>query len=113
MLFSIINILTVLYHSHASNQNSNMTVDGTSTPLVKVIEDILVNAVAYGGVITSLTCSLLSDIVNSDPRSLQHIHSSGLADCFFNVLREDKVGEERRTTRAKRQQKHYTAFPHN
>ncbi|GMI10544.1 hypothetical protein TrRE_jg12008, partial [Triparma retinervis] len=85
---SIINILTVLYHSHASNQNSNMTVDGTATPLVKVIEDILKHAVEYGGVLTSLTCSLLSDIVNSDPRSLQHIHSSGLADCFFDVLRE-------------------------
>ena len=91
LLFSIINILTVLYHSHASNQNSNMTVDGTATPLIKVIEDILNHAVEYGGVLTSLTCSLLSDIVNSDPRSLQHIHSSGLADCFFNVLREGKV----------------------
>ena len=91
LLVSVINNLTVMYHSHASNQNSNMSVDGSNASLISVVEDILSNTSEYGGTLTSLTCTLLSDLINSDPQSVKDVHTSGLADCFFDILKEDRV----------------------
>jgi len=40
----------------------------------------------YGGVLAVLTATLLSDVMNSDPQVFHHVHDSGLAKSFLDML---------------------------
>jgi len=84
--YSILNTLTVMFHSHASAQIANVSLDGTSDTLTSVILDILQNPSSYGGVITSITCTLLYDIMNASPQSVATVHESGLGGAFTSIL---------------------------
>lgn len=86
LLYSILNTLTVLFHSHASAQIASTGLDGTSTTLTSVILDVLRNPTSYGGVITSITCTLLYDIMNASPQSVATVHDSGLGGAFMTIL---------------------------
>ena len=63
----------------------------STTKLTPLIEDMLKNVDQYGGVIASLTLTLLADIMNSDPLCVKDVHESGLAKIFFDMLLSGKV----------------------
>lgn len=88
LLFSILNCLTIVFHQHetvtASTPSSGTYLrkpDLTNSPI-----KILDNVSMYAGVLAALTATLLSDVMNSDPQVVHHVHDSGLAKSFLDML---------------------------
>ena len=44
------------------------------------------NVDSYGGVLAALVATFLSDVMNSDPQVVHHVHTSGLAKSFFSLF---------------------------
>lgn len=91
LLFSLVNCLTVVFHQEStSSASSTITASGGAQlrkpELVGVLIEIMEHVECYGGVLAALTSSLLSDIMNSDPHVVQHVHTSGLAASFMKML---------------------------
>jgi uncharacterized membrane protein len=44
------------------------------------------NVDSYGGVLAALVATFLSDVMNSDPQVVHHVHKSGLATSFLSLV---------------------------
>jgi hypothetical protein len=91
LLFSAVNCLTVVFHSHDAGVGANAAAPPGGAQLRKpelmaVILDIMNNVESYGGVMAALVATLLSDVMNSDPQSVHYVHSSGLAKSFLSLI---------------------------
>jgi E3 ubiquitin-protein ligase HUWE1 len=99
LLFSIITCLTVVFHqeSTASTSATNpsggaqIRQEGLTRALIHVMEHVS----SYGGHVASLTATLLSDVMNSDPHVVSYIHESGIAKSFLSMVvgRRVKAGD--------------------
>lgn len=92
MLFSILNCLTVVFHHQETNPRSlNSQVppaDVLRRPeMTKVLMGIMKNVHSYGGVLGALATTVLSDIMNSDPKVVHYVYECGLADTFFQMIK--------------------------
>ena len=97
LLFSAVNCLTVVFHSHDAGANAAAPPGGAQLrkpELMTVILDIMNNVESYGGVLAALVATLLSDVMNSDPQSVHYVHSSGLAKSFLSLI----LGKENEMT---------------
>lgn len=96
LLFSIVTCLTVVFHQE-STSSSATTPSGAAElrkPLVtNALIEIIEHVQSYGGNLVSLISTLLSDVMNSDPHVVRHVHESGLASSFIKMLVETKEGE--------------------
>lgn len=54
--------------------------------LQNVLIEIMDNVDLYGGVLAALVATFLSDVMNSDPQVVHHVHSSGLAKSFLSLF---------------------------
>jgi hypothetical protein len=93
LLFSAVNCLTVVFHQQESGSNNPTTSAALSgaaqlrkPELQKVLLEIMENVHSYGGVLAALVATFLSDVMNSDPQVVHHVHSSGLAKSFLSLL---------------------------
>ena len=50
----------------------------------------------YGGTLAALVANLLNDVMNNDPQLVHHVHGSGLAKSFLNMVvdREIPIDED-------------------
>jgi len=92
MLYSILNCLTiVLHHQETNSRSSSPNVSATEVlkkpEMTEVMKKILRYVNTYGGVIGALAITLLTDIMNSDPKSVHFVFESGLADSFFVMMK--------------------------
>lgn len=90
LLFSAVNCLTVVFHSHEAGAGAAAAPLGGAQlrkpELMAVLLDIMDNVKSYGGVLAALVATLLSDVMNSDPQSVHYVHSSGLAQSFLSLV---------------------------
>ena len=92
LLFSAVNCLTVVFHQQETGTNSpsSAALSGAAQlrkpELQKVLLEIMENIRSYGGVLAALVATFLSDVMNSDPQVVHHVHSSGLAKSFLSLL---------------------------
>lgn len=97
LLFSLTNCLTVVFHQQENSTSASVTSTGATqlrkpevtASIIEVIRHINI----YGGTLGSLFCTLLSDVMNSDPQIVHYIHSSGIATAFFDMIKINKDGE--------------------
>jgi len=85
LMFSIVNCLTVVFHQQEGSQPSGGA-QLRKPELTAALMDIMDHVSSYGGVLASLTATLLSDVMNADPHVVHHVHSSGLAKSFLNMM---------------------------
>jgi hypothetical protein len=89
LLFSIVTCLTVVFHQE-STSSSVVTPSGAAQlrkpELTEALIEIMENVGAYGGHLASLIATLMSDVMNSDPHVVRHVHESGLAKSFLTML---------------------------
>ncbi|EQC32390.1 hypothetical protein SDRG_10135 [Saprolegnia diclina VS20] len=87
LLLTLLNMLSVSFHSQGvMSAGATSRVIRDTAPLAKVLLAILSNVDAYGSMLFAQAATLLSDIINNDPTSVNHIHGSGLADAFLKTL---------------------------
>ena len=102
LIFSMVNCLSVVFHQESTSSSTTQSSGGKmlrKPALTFVLNEILENMSSYGGILASLACTLISDILNSDPHVVNHVHTSGLAQAFFKMLR----GEESTLVDAKQE----------
>lgn len=92
ILYSILNCLTiVLHHQETNSRSSTPNISATDVlkkpEMIEVIKNVLRNVNTYGGVTGALVITLLTDIMNSDPKSAHFVFESGLADSFFCMMK--------------------------
>ena len=96
LLFCIISCLNVVLHQQESTTTtSSGGAQLRKTELTESLKDIMDNVGSYGGALTALTATLLSDVMNSDPQVVHHVHSSGLSKSFLSMIgiKEDNQEE--------------------
>jgi hypothetical protein len=54
--------------------------------LQNVLVEIMDNVDSYGGVLAALVATFLSDVMNSDPQVVHHVHNAGLAKSFLSLF---------------------------
>jgi len=89
LLFSIVNCLTVVFHQQESSTSNSITSGGTQLrkpELTNALIDIMHNMSSYGPVVAALAGTLLSDIMNSEPQVVYHVHESGLAKAYLQMV---------------------------
>jgi hypothetical protein len=88
LLFSIVNCLTVVFHQESGTATTSPLggVQLRTPEMTAVVKEILDHVDSYGGVLAALVSSLLSDVMNSDPQVVHHVHGSGLAESFLRML---------------------------
>jgi Domain of Unknown Function (DUF908)/Domain of Unknown Function (DUF913) len=102
LIFSMVNCLSVVFHQESTSSSTTQSSGGKmlrKPGLTYVLNEILEDVSSYGGILFSLACTLISDILNSDPHVVKHVHNSGLAQAFFKML----AGEERTLIDAKQE----------
>ncbi len=92
LLFSILNCLTIVFHHQETNPRSLSAAipaaDVLRRPeMTSVLNGIMKNVYTYGGVLGALATTLLSDIMNSDPKVVHYVFDSGLADAVFRMIK--------------------------
>ena len=92
LLFSILNCLTIVFHHQETNPRSNNAPMSAANvlnrpDLTQVLMTIMNHVHAYGGVLGAVATTLLSDIMNSDPKVVHYVYESGLADAFFRMIK--------------------------
>jgi len=95
LLFSIVNCLTVVFHQESGTATTSPLggVQLRKPELTAAIKEIVDNVDSYGGVLAALVSSLLSDVMNSDPQVVHHVHGSGLAESFLQLFAAAKEGD--------------------
>lgn len=90
LLFSSINCLTVVYHSHESpnapNQAPSAGEQVRRPEMMNVLTEVFDNVSSYGGVLCSLLSTFVSSVMNSDPQVVHYVHRSGLAKSLLSML---------------------------
>jgi Domain of Unknown Function (DUF913). len=99
VLFSILNCLTIVFHHQETDPRSNNAPMSPADVLRRsdmtlVLKSIISNVCVYGGVLGALAITLLSDVMNSDPRVVHYVYDSGLADAIFKMLKGSHYNAE-------------------
>ena len=103
LIFSILNCLSVIFHHQESSTRSltsSSVLSGSAQlrtrPMTESFIIIMNNTESFGGIIASTISQLLSDIMNTDPLVVHHVHSSGLAESFITMIkrRDDESKQE-------------------
>ncbi|CAB9503919.1 Probable E3 ubiquitin-protein ligase hulA [Seminavis robusta] len=100
LLFSIVTCLTVVFHQESTSSSATTPSGGAQLrkpELTQALIDIMDDVTSYGGHLASLIATLLSDVLNSDPHVVHHVHKAGIAKSFLDMLQGKKVannGEE-------------------
>jgi E3 ubiquitin-protein ligase HUWE1 len=92
MLYSILNCLTIVLHHQETNSRSSTpnvsAADVLKKPeMTKIMNHLMRNVNRYGGITGALVLTLLTDIMNSDPKIVHYVFESGLADSFFFMMK--------------------------
>ena len=61
-------------------------------PLVRVLHRVAANMRGFGPAVFSAACSLLADMINSDPSSVEGVHDVGLAKALCVALQKYECG---------------------
>lgn len=98
LLFSILNCLTIVFHHQETNPRSNHSPMSAANVLrrsdmTEVLMTIMTYVHSYGGVLVAVATTLLSDIMNSDPKLVHYVYESGLADAFFKMIKGSQYVE--------------------
>jgi hypothetical protein len=98
LFFSLLNCLTVVFHHQESGGGGNSpqsTGSQLRTPeLTGSLMDVLDHISDYGPVLASLTATMMSDVMNADPQVVHHVHESGLARSFLDMIQATKHTDE-------------------
>jgi E3 ubiquitin-protein ligase HUWE1 len=91
LLFTLLTCLNVVFQP----ESTSAAMSGTTLPggaeirkpvLKKALIAILDNVEVFGGNLVALVSAMLTEILNSDPHCVNHVHKSGLADAFINMI---------------------------
>ena len=98
LLFSIVTCLTVVFHQESTTSTSATAPSGGAQlrkpELTRALIGIMDDVTSYGGHLASLIATLLSDVLNSDPHVVHHVHKSGIAGSFLNMLIGKRTTDE-------------------
>eukprot|EP00934_Nitzschia_sp_Nitz4_P006861 Nitzschia sp. Nitz4//scaffold116_size91068//11601//24470//NITZ4_004949-RA/size91068-processed-gene-0.22-mRNA-1//1//CDS//3329533551//6851//frame0 len=98
LLFSIVTCLTVVVHQESASSTVVVPAGAAElrkTELSQALLTLLENTSLFGGHLASLGITLLSDVMNSDPHVVRHVHECGLAATFLRFFADGANGEPR------------------
>jgi E3 ubiquitin-protein ligase HUWE1 len=91
LLFTLLTCLNVVFQP----ESTSAAMSGTTLPggaeirkpaLKKALIAILDNVDVFGGNLVALVSAMLTEVLNSDPHCVNHVHKSGLADAYINMI---------------------------
>ncbi|ETL88625.1 hypothetical protein L917_12314 [Phytophthora nicotianae] len=94
LLLAILASLSMSFHSQgvmSAGATSRAIREGSA--LNKVLLQLLSNVDIFGPVVFAQTAIVVSDIINNDPASVNHVHAAGLADEFLKTLTRWDIAE--------------------
>ncbi|GMF23763.1 unnamed protein product [Phytophthora lilii] len=94
LLLAILASLSMSFHSQgvmSAGATSRAIREGSA--LNKVLLQLLSNVDVFGPVVFAQTAIVVSDIINNDPSSVNHVHGAGLADAFLKTLTRWDIAE--------------------
>ncbi|TYZ59725.1 hypothetical protein PybrP1_006637 [[Pythium] brassicae (nom. inval.)] len=87
LVVALIVTLSVSFHSQGvMSAGATSRVIREGSVLSKVLAKIFRCVDAFGTEVVAQAAILVSDIINNDPSSVNHVHSGGLADAFLDTL---------------------------
>ncbi|KAG3114628.1 E3 ubiquitin-protein ligase [Phytophthora idaei] len=94
LLLAILASLSMSFHSQgvmSAGATSRAIREGSA--LNKVLLQLLSNVDIFGPVVFAQTAIVVSDVINNDPSSVNHVHAAGLADAFLKTLTRWDIAE--------------------
>ncbi|EGZ07413.1 hypothetical protein PHYSODRAFT_319282 [Phytophthora sojae] len=94
LLLAILASLSMSFHSQgvmSAGATSRAIREGSA--LNKVLLQLLSNVDVFGPVVFAQTAVVVSDVINNDPSSVNHVHAAGLADAFLKTLTRWDIAE--------------------
>ncbi|RLN60787.1 hypothetical protein BBP00_00005784 [Phytophthora kernoviae] len=94
LLLAILASLSMSFHSQgvmSAGATSRAIREGST--LNKILLQLLVNVDVFGPVVFAQTAIVVSDVINNDPSSVNHVHAAGLADVFLKTLTRWDIAE--------------------
>ncbi|GAX13555.1 E3 ubiquitin-protein ligase HUWE1 [Fistulifera solaris] len=91
LLFTLLTCLNVVFQP----ESTSAAMSGTTLPggaeirkpaLKKALIAILDNVDVFGGNLVALVSAMLTEVLNSDPHCVNHVHKSGLADAYISMI---------------------------
>ncbi|KAE9121148.1 E3 ubiquitin-protein ligase [Phytophthora fragariae] len=94
LLLAILASLSMSFHSQgvmSAGATSRAIREGSA--LNKVLLQLLSNVDVFGPVVFAQAAVVVSDVINNDPSSVNHVHAAGLADAFLKTLTRWDIAE--------------------
>ncbi|KAF4320141.1 hypothetical protein BBO99_00005257 [Phytophthora kernoviae] len=94
LLLAILASLSMSFHSQgvmSAGATSRAIREGST--LNKILLQLLANVDVFGPVVFAQTAIVVSDVINNDPSSVNHVHAAGLADAFLKTLTRWDIAE--------------------
>ncbi|CAH0517250.1 unnamed protein product [Peronospora belbahrii] len=94
LLLAILASLSMSFHSQgvmSAGATSRAIREGSA--LNKVLLQLLSNADIFGPAVFAQAAIVVSDVINNDPSSVNHVHAAGLADAFLRTLTRWDIAE--------------------
>ncbi|KAI9983027.1 hypothetical protein PInf_006944 [Phytophthora infestans] len=94
LLLAILASLSMSLHSQgvmSAGATSRAIREGSA--LNKVLLQLLFNVDIFGPVVFAQAAIVVSDVINNDPASVNHVHATGLADAFLMTLTRWDIAE--------------------
>ncbi|KAL4166974.1 hypothetical protein KRP22_012461 [Phytophthora ramorum] len=94
LLLAILASLSMSFHSQgvmSAGATSRAIREGSA--LNKVLLQLLSNVDVFGPAVFAQSAIVVSDIINNDPSSVNHVHAAGLADAFLKTLTRWDIAE--------------------
>lgn len=94
LLLAILASLSVSFHSQgvmSAGATSRAIREGSA--LSKVLLQLLNNVDIFGPVVFAQAAIVVSDVINNDPSSVNHVHAAGLADAFLVTFTRWDIAE--------------------
>ncbi|EEY54394.1 HECT E3 ubiquitin ligase, putative [Phytophthora infestans T30-4] len=94
LLLAILASLSMSFHSQgvmSAGATSRAIREGSA--LNKVLLQLLFNVNIFGPVVFAQAAIVVSDVINNDPASVNHVHATGLADAFLMTLTRWDIAE--------------------
>lgn len=87
LLVALVVTLSVSFHSQGvMSAGATSRVIREGSVLTKVLVKVFSHVDVFGTEVFAQAAILISDIINNDPSSVNHVHSGGIADAFLDAL---------------------------
>lgn len=85
LMSTIFNVMSVACHTSGASSGTTLTHGLLTDTFMLIFKSVQ----KYGGGLAAQASTVLADIINNEPTNVNHVHATGLAEAFLNIISED------------------------